>query len=221
MCGRFTFSATPEEIQAAFPAVEIRGQHTPRYNIAPTQPVAVIPNAANLYLDYFIWGLIPSWSKDPKMGAKMINARGETVAEKPAFRAALKRRRCLILTTGFYEWRKESDGSKTPMYIHLKSGLPFAFAGLWEIWHSPQGDEVYSCTIITTEPNELIASIHNRMPVILDPNTYDLWLDPTERRGEDLTHLLTAYPADLIDAYPVSSEVNRPGNDSPFLIQPL
>ena len=212
MCGRFTFAATDEEIQAAFPEVEIRGEVTPRYNVAPTQPVAVIPNVEERYLDYFVWGLIPSWAKDPKIGNKMINARGETAADK--------RRRCLIPATGFYEWKRNPDKSKTPMYIHMASGEPFAFAGLWEIWHSEHGDQVFSCTIITTTPNELLEPIHNRMPVILNADDYDAWLSPVEQSKDAIQHLIRPFSADRMEAYPVSPLVNRPVNDSPELIQP-
>ncbi len=168
MCGRFTLTTSPEQLRAAFYGLSVPDQVQPRYNIAPTQPVAVVANDDKFQMDFFIWGLIPSWAKDPAIGSRMINARAETLAEKPSFRAAFRRRRCLVLADGFYEWRQEpGQRSKTPMYIKLKSGEPFAFAGLWENWNSPDGSNVLSCTIITTEPNSLMQSIHNRMPVIL------------------------------------------------------
>jgi putative SOS response-associated peptidase YedK len=149
----------------------------------------------------------------------MINARAETLGEKPAFKAAYKRRRCLVLTDGFYEWRKEEGKTKTPIYAQLNSGQPFAFAGLWEMWRSAE-DTILSCTIITTEPNELMAEIHNRMPVILPREAYELWLDPAERSPDQLNGLLKPYPAKLMTAYPVSKLVNSPQNDSPELIEP-
>ena len=155
------------------------------------------------------------------MGSKMINARGETLAEKPAFRAAYKRRRCLIPSTGFYEWQKHSDKTKTPMHIRLKSERLFAFAGLWEIWNSPFGDTVYSCTIITTEPNDLLKPIHDRMPVILKSEDFDHWLTPEEHPGDYFQHLIKPYPAEEMEAYPVSSQVNSPANDSLSLIQAI
>ncbi|MDH3944981.1 MAG: SOS response-associated peptidase, partial [Anaerolineae bacterium] len=172
-------------------------------------------------LDLFTWGLVPSWSKDPKMGSRMINARAETLAEKPSFRAAYKRRRCLILADGFYEWvKKPGHKTKTPHYIQLTSGQPFAFAGLWEYWQGDDGSEIKSCTIITTEPNSLIGKLHNRMPVILPPETYDLWLDPGEASREQLDPLLKAYPSEEMKHHPISTLVNSPANDVPEVILP-
>jgi putative SOS response-associated peptidase YedK len=162
-------------------------------------------------------GADPRWAKDPAIGSKMINARAGPGGEA-AFRAAYKRRRCLILADGFYEWRKESVG-KTPMYIHMQSGQPFAFAGLWEVWHSPDGSEIPSCTIITTEPNSLMASIHNRMPVILPRDRYAEWLDPAERPADALQGLLRPYRPDEMEAYPVSTLVNNPRHDAPECIE--
>ncbi len=222
MCGRFTLVVSPEQLQTAFPWIgESANQVQPRYNIAPTQPVAVIPNREPRKLDHFVWGLIPSWAKDPKMGSRMINARAEGVAEKPSFRAAFRRRRCLIPATGFYEWQKNpGQKSKTPMYIQLKSGSPFAFAGLWEDWRSPDGSQVLSCTIITTEPNSFMAPIHNRMPVILPPDAYDTWLAIGEVERGALQSLLKPYPAEEMTAFPVSTLVNSPANDLPQCILP-
>lgn len=222
MCGRFTLTVDPAQLQEAFPGVDIGQGSAPRYNIAPTQPVAVIPNNAKDRLDYFVWGLIPSWAKDPSIGSRLINARADTLAEKPSFRSAYRRRRCLIPATGFYEW-KASPGSKskTPMYITLASGKPFAFAGLWESWHSPDGSQILSCTIITTEPNELMAGIHNRMPVILPSEAYPLWLDANDRSPDELNGLLMPYPAEQMAAFPVSRQVNSPQVDAPELILPV
>ncbi len=220
MCGRFSLAAKTQQLAEAFAGVEFPAGVSPRYNIAPTQPVAVIANTGQNKLDFFLWGLIPSWAKDPAIGQQMINARAETLAEKPSFKAAYRRRRCLILADGFYEWRKEADGkTKTPLHIGLESGQPFALAGLWERWASPMGDEILSCTIITTSPNELMAAIHNRMPVILPPEAYALWLDPAERAATELAPLLRPFPAELMHAYPVSKLVNNPRNDSPACIE--
>ncbi len=158
-------------------------------------------------------------TKDHKIGNRLINARGETLAEKPSFRTAFKRRRCLIPATGFYEWQRNPDSrTKTPMHIALKSGAPFAFAGLWESWHSPAGQSIQSCTIITTEPNDLMAPIHDRMPVILPPDAYNHWLDPAERT--DLQDLLVPYSAQEMIAHPVSTLVNSPINDTPDCLKP-
>lgn len=227
MCGRFTFSLDEVGIREAFPWVKIKAAPAPivpRYNIAPSQPIAVVANDGKNQLDYFVWGLIPSWAKDPRIGYKMINARGETVHEKPSFRAAFKRRRCLILADGFYEWQKRKENGKevkTPIFIHMKEREAFAFAGLWERWFSPDGDEMLSCTIITTEPNELMVQYHNRMPVILPPEEHDNWLDPAERQPDSLRGLVRSYPAERMAAYPVSTLVNRPQNDSPDCIVPV
>ncbi|MDX1437351.1 MAG: SOS response-associated peptidase [Anaerolineales bacterium] len=221
MCGRFTLTSDPNTIQAAFPGVSVPSEMTPRYNVAPTQPVAVIPNDGNKAVDFFVWGLIPSWAKDPKIGSRMINARSETLAEKPSFKAAYRRRRCLILADGFYEWQKRPGvKSKVPHYLRLESGEPFGLAGLWERWFSPDGSEIKSCTIITTEPNELVEKVHNRMPVIMHPGAYDDWLDPEERDPESLQHLLAPFPAIEMVAYPVSTMVNSPANDVPELVTP-
>ncbi len=218
MCGRFTLTADPGELQAAFGLSEPAPRElTPRYNIAPTQAVAVVPNLEPRKLDVFNWGLIPSWAKDPKIGNSLINARAETVAEKPAFRAALKRRRCLVLADGFYEWKK-TGAAKTPTYIQMKNGRPFAFAGLWEVWHAADGSTINSCTIITTIPNVLMAEIHDRMPVILPPSAYMTWLTPGELPAAEATALLQPFDAARMTARPVSTKVNNPRFDSPEIL---
>jgi putative SOS response-associated peptidase YedK len=224
MCGRFTLTVDPADLQAAFPgfAPPSGSNATPRYNIAPTQSVAAVANNGQKQIEFFRWGLIPAWAKDLAIGSRMINARAETLAEKPSFRTAFKRRRCLILADGFYEWRKNPGGkAKTPMYIRLKSGEPFAFAGLWEVWRSPDDKSILSCTIITTTPNALMEKIHDRMPVILKPEAYDRWLDPAEQPPDKLSALLKPYPASHMTAYAISTLVNQPGNDSPELIVPV
>lgn len=221
MCGRFTLTTNVKKLAEAFTNFQPPTELPPRYNIAPSQPVAVVANTGQNKVDFFTWGLIPSWAKDPAVGNRMINARSETLAEKPSFRTAYRRRRCLVLADGFFEWRRNPDKSKTPMYIQLESQETFGFAGLWEEWHSPQGDQILSCTIITTEPNEFMAKIHNRMPVILPREAYAQWLDPAEQKPDQLQELLRPYPAEQMMAYPVSTLVNNPRNDSPDCISPV
>ena len=222
MCGRFTLTAEISALQESFPWLNIPPEISPRYNIAPTQPVAVVANDGKNRLDFYHWGLIPSWAKDPEIGNRMINARAETLAEKPSFKAAFRRRRCLILADGFYEWQKQPASKvKIPMYIRLASNTPFAFAGLWEVWNSTDGSMILSTTIITTEPNELMQSIHNRMPVILPAEAYQTWLEPGEQNLEGLAPLLKPYPAEQMIAYPVSTLVNSPANDLPQCITPV
>jgi putative SOS response-associated peptidase YedK len=222
MCGRFTMTVDPAQLQDTFPWLNVPEGMGHRYNIAPTQPVAVVPNNDENRIEFFNWGLIPWWAKDPSIGNRLINARAETLAEKPAFRAAFRRRRCLVLADGFFEWRKDPGKKvKQPMYIRLKTGEPFAFAGLWEIWNSADGSQILSCTIITTEPNELVSDIHNRMPVILAREGYSAWLNPSEVQPADLSDLLRPYPSTELAAYPVSTIVNSPGNDTPACVVPL
>lgn len=217
MCGRFTLTVDPAELREWLELIDVPAQLTPRYNIAPTQPVAVVTSPTDRKVEIFQWGLIPSWSKDPSMGSRLINARAETVHEKPAFRAPFQRKRCLILADGFFEW-KALDKGKQPYFIHLKSGKPFAFAGLWDHWTSPEGDERMTCTIITCEPNDLMAQLHNRMPVILDKDVMWDWLDPAATPIA-LKALLIPY-AGRLEAYPVARLVNKPDYDAPDCIQP-
>ncbi len=191
------------------------------YNIAPSQPVAVVANDGKNTLDYYLWGLIPSWAKDPSIGSRMINARSETLSEKPSYRNAFRRRRCLVLADGFYEWKASpAKKSKIPMYIQLKDGKPFALAGLWEDWQGPEGSRILSCTIITTQPNSFMKDIHDRMPVILPESAYAAWLDPVEANPALLQPLLQPYPADAMRAYEVSTLVNSPGNELAACILP-
>lgn len=226
MCGRFTLTVDPAELREALreylPGFYTSEQTRPRYNIAPTQPVAVVANDGKNRLDYFKWGLVPSWAKDPSIGERMINARAETLTEKPSFRNAFHRRRCLILADGFYEWQQISGSKgKLPMYIQLKSKKPFALAGLWESWKSPDASNLLTTTIITTQPNQLMESIHNRMPVIIPPTAYSTWLQPGEADIQTLQALLTPYPGEEMVAYQVSRAVNNPANDSPECILPV
>jgi putative SOS response-associated peptidase YedK len=182
--------------------------------------VIVVGDDGQRYMKQMKWGLIPSWAKDPAIGNRMINARAETVAEKPAFRGLLKKRRCLIPADGFYEWQK-LDKIKQPVHIVLKNHEPFGFAGLWEHWKSPDGEEVLSCTIITTEANDLLKAVHDRMPVILTRDVESVWLDPKIQETEKLLPLLKQYPAEEMGYYPVSRQVNSPAVDNPSNIEPL
>ena len=221
MCGRFTLTLDPAQLRQAFPWLHVpeEATFTPRYNISPTQPVAVVPNDGKHQLDFFSWGLIPSWAKDPEIGSRLINARAETLAEKPSFKNALKRRRCLIPADGFYEWKVSPDGkSKIPHYIRFSSGQTFAFAGLWDLWAAPDGSILKTCTIITTLPNSLISPIHNRMPVILPRESYLRWVEPGEVNPIIIKELLAPFPQDQMEAYVVSRGVNDPKNDNPALV---
>ncbi len=220
MCGRFTQSKTAAAIARSFDLDEVPDWQ-PRYNIAPTQAVPTISHASNPSGRQFRllrWGLVPSWAKDLAMGAKLINARAETVAEKPSFRSALKQRRCLVLADGFYEWQRV-NGKKQPYYFRVGEGEPFAFAGLWERWQG-DGTVVETCTIITTQANELLQAIHDRMPVILPAKTYDVWLDPTTPTPQ-LQNLLQPFDAAIMQGYPVSTMVNSPTKDTAECVNSL
>src|SRR5713226_823414 len=208
MCGRFTLKTPVEELSEKFQFPEIIPLK-PRYNIAPSQDVAVVrrlPDENDRKLAMLRWGLIPAWVKDPAKARQPINAKAETVAELPTFRVAFRQRRCLIPADGFYEWKQEG-GHKQPVYIRMKDGELFAFAGLWERWVGEEGEFIESCTILTTEPNELLAPIHNRMPVILDPKDYDLWLDPDMLEVSRLKPLLRSYQPEQMTYYPVNLRV--------------
>lgn len=214
MCGRFTQTHSAESLARTFQLADIP-QQAPRYNIAPTQTVAAVIHSegtAERTFKSFRWGLIPSWAKDTQIAAKLINARSETVAEKPSFRSAFRRRRCLIVADGFYEWQARED-KKQPFYIQLENGSPFAFAGLWETWKEATGDCIESCTILTTEANETMRSLHARMPVILNPKDWDVWLDSGVSETEPLKSLLVPYRGEAMSAYPVSAKVNNPRYD--------
>src|SRR5512136_217712 len=215
MCGRFTQATDGEIIARVFDLSDVP-ELPPRYNIAPTQDVAAVRavEAGGRELVRLHWGLIPSWAKERAMGARMINARAETLVDKPAFRSAFRARRCLLAADGFYEWQKLGT-RKQPHFIGFKDGRPFAFAGLWERWRGEGSEQVESCTIVTTEANELLAPIHDRMPVILDPGDFALWIDPKEKDTERLVGLLRPYPPEPLLAYPVSLLVNNPANDTP------
>ncbi len=219
MCGRTTLKTTRKQLEEAFgaPLPELK----PRYNIAPSQDMLAVRAAEGGGREglFLRWGLIPGWAKEASIGYKMINARSETVFEKPAFRSAVKRRRCLIPADGFYEWKKIGK-QKQPVYIHLRDERPFAMAGLWEHWSGPDGP-VESCTILTTRPNELLTDVHDRMPVILAPDSHGLWLDHSVVEREALEHLFAPYAAAEMAWHPVSTLVNSPRNQGEELIAPL
>jgi len=218
MCGRYTLRTPVETLAEEFGISDPLPDIPTRYNIAPTQEVAaVLEEDEERKLEMLRWGLIPSWADDPAVGNRMINARSETAAEKPSFRTAFRKRRCLILADGFYEWQK-TNGGKQPYYIRMEDGSPFAFAGLWESWDK-YGGEIRSCTILTTDTNKMVGEVHHRMPVILPPETYDLWLDPDMQETEPLLDLLRPYPDDGMEAYPVSRFVNSPSNDDERCIE--
>jgi putative SOS response-associated peptidase YedK len=222
MCGRFTLTVNPAELQETFVNYTFPATFAPRFNIAPTQPILAIPNDDRNEATFFVWGLIPMWAKDPSIGSRLINARAETLEEKPAFRGSLKHKRCLILADGFFEWRTSPGGkAKIPYFIHMNDRRPFAFAGLWDSWNSPDGSQVKTATIITTEPNDLMTLIHNRMPAILHPRDHAKWLDPSPQTPDDLKPLIKPYPAEEMSAYPVSTLVNKPENDRPDLVVPV
>jgi putative SOS response-associated peptidase YedK len=225
MCGRFALYVTLAELADLFDLPALPEHFAPRYNIAPTQPVGIVrvnPQTSVREWAFAVWGLIPSWSKDPSMGARMINARAETVDEKPSFRAAFRRRRCVIPASGFYEWVKQGN-TKQPHYITSASGGILGFAGLWESWNGPGGEQIESCTILTTDANEAIARLHNRMPVILAPEDYDEWLgaagDASPAQLSQLKHLFRPFPAEMLLFYPVSIYVNSPRNEGEECIE--
>lgn len=223
MCGRYTQTQSASAIAAAFDLDDVPTL-PPRYNIAPTQLVGTVVQTQqhrDRQFRVLRWGLVPSWAKDPAIGSRMINARAETVAEKPSFRTALRYRRCLVIADGFYEWQRQGS-KKQPYYFQLDDHRPFGFAGLWEHWESQTTGEILeTCTILTTEANDVLRPGHDRMPVILQPEEYDRWLDPDLNKSADLLPLLRPYPAEAMQSYPVSSLVNRATSDQPECIQPL
>jgi putative SOS response-associated peptidase YedK len=218
MCGRYTLATPARRLAEQFGIAGSSVELPPSHNVAPTQGVAaVVEEGGQRRLEVLRWGLIPPWADDPQIGSRMINARSETAPGKPSFRRAFRERRCLIPADGFYEWRR-TNGAKQPYFIHMEAGGPFAFAGLWESWSKGGEGEVRTCTILTTEANTLVGEIHDRMPVILAADAYDVWLDPASERDE-LTALLAPYPEDGMEAYPVSRFVNSPQNNDPRCIE--
>jgi putative SOS response-associated peptidase YedK len=222
MCGRFTLILDPVALREDLDLGNIPEGMPPRYNVAPSQPVAVVRDGQARSVELYRWGLIPSWAKDPSIGNRLINARAETLQEKPSFRTAFTRRRCLILADGFFEWRRSTGKTvrSQPFYFRLADGKPFAFAGLWDLWTPPDGSELPTCTIITTQANARVGEVHDRMPVILDAAAMWDWLDPQARPAE-LTGLLQPYPAEKMSATPVSTIINSPTIDTPECIAPV
>jgi len=224
MCGRFTLRAPASVVAEQFALFEV-ADFEPRFNIAPSQPVAVVRAAATgsaleREFAWLRWGLIPSWASDPAVGHRMINARAETAPEKPAFRAAFRRRRCLVVADGFYEWQRAA-AAKQPYFLRMRDDRPFAFAGLWESWEGPDHGAVESCTILTTEANPVVRPIHDRMPVILAPADYGRWLDPAVQRPEELRGLLRPHAPEAMMAYAVDRHVNHPAHEGPRCIEPV
>jgi putative SOS response-associated peptidase YedK len=220
MCGRFTLRTNPSDLVEIF-ALLREPELTPRFNIAPTSQVAVVRQVGKAReLSSVRWGIVPTWSKDPKAGPPLINARGKTVATKPAFRSAFKKRRCLIPADGFYEWKKVGNPKvKQPYYIRLAKDQPFAFAGLWDFWRGGDGELLESATIVTCKPNSLMATLHDRMPVILADEDYDRWLDSKNENVEELQSLLRPYPAEEMTAIPISTYVNSTKNQGSECIE--
>lgn len=221
MCGRFVAASDPDQLAAWFDVDDQRTDELPAsYNVAPTMPVyAVTEHADRRYLVSFRWGLVPTWADDPKGGARMINARRESVADKPAYRTALRRRRCIIPADGFYEWQTLPHG-KTPYFIHRADGRPLAFAGLWEGWKSPEGEWLRTCTIITGAADARLTDLHPRMPIVLRPDAWDVWLDRDERRPDAVLDLLAQPDVGQLTWHAVGDSVNNVRNDDPTLIAP-
>jgi putative SOS response-associated peptidase YedK len=223
MCGRYRLSRRKQIIEEHFDSVSGEEDWTPHFNVAPTQPVPVIrqnPHEPVRQLSLMRWGLIPSWAKDPSGAARMINARSETAATKPAFRDALKSRRCLIPADAFYEWSRVGK-AKQPYCFEVNEGALFAFAGIWDRWKDPSGQWVKSCSILTTTPNAVASAVHDRMPVILDRDSYDVWLDPGMTNVVAASELLKPFGARLMRCYPVSSRINYVANDDPECSAPV
>jgi putative SOS response-associated peptidase YedK len=226
MCGRFVAATDPDGLARFFMVDErVDGDIPPSYNVAPTQPVrAVVEHEDQRWLAAFRWGLVPHWADDPNIGNRMINARGESAPDKPAFRDAVRRRRCLIPADGFYEWQR-TDGTKIPHFVCRADGEPMAFAGLWAVWRDPNSPEdaepLRTCTILTTDAGPDVAELHTRQPVVLERDGWEAWLDRDLRDAEAVRGLLAASPAGTLQAHPVSERVNNPKNDDPSLIEPV
>ncbi len=229
MCGRFVSTAPPADLAAHFgAAVAPEASLEPNWNVAPTQDVwaVVADGQGDRHLDAFFWGLVPSWAKDVKVGSRMINARGETLAEKPAFRKPFATRRCIVPAAGFYEWKRlgpQKRPPKQPMFIARADGAPLAFAGLWSVWRGPDGEQppLRSLTIVTTSPNATMAPIHDRMPVVLPEDAWARWLDPDDHDVEGLGGLLVPAPDDLLHVHPVGDAVGNVRNNGPELLEPV
>ena len=221
MCGRFTITLDGSDLQDELAIAEVPPDWRPRYNAAPTQPIGAVADMTTRKMEWMRWGLIPFWAKDMSVGVKMINARAETLQEKPSFRQAFQKRRCIIPADGFFEWQKSRDKKtpSVPYYLTMKDHKPFAFAGLWETWRNPEGEEIRSCTIITTSANELLKPIHDRMPVILDREECWKWIELDQ--PAELTQMLRPFDSARMEAVVVSRSVNNAGYDSPENILPV
>lgn len=219
MCGRFTLSYKSKELQMALGLPESELDWQPRYNIAPTQPIAAILDSETKKIEFLRWGLVPGWAKDIEIGNRLINARSETIMEKPSFKNAFARRRCLILADGFYEWKKPATKGATsqPYYFFLQDKKPFALAGIWEIWHAPDGGELWSAAIITCDANDVVAPVHERMPVVFDKDQMFDWLQ--DRPQKELVQMMQPYPEEKMNSYIVGKAVNSPFNDTPDCIE--
>lgn len=223
MCGRYQLQAEAGRLAELFRALHVEGAGllVPRYNIAPGTPVLIVRDTPiGRRIEHVRWGLVPGWADDPKIGYKLINARSETAAEKPGFRGAMKYRRCIVPVSGFYEWKKINSKTKQPHHVTVEGADVFGLAGLWELWQDPAGNELETCAVLTCAPNEMMADIYGRMPVILDPNQYDRWLDPDNQDAVKAAGLLRPYPADRMAAWPVSTYVNKAGNEGERCIEP-
>ncbi|MCL5098397.1 MAG: SOS response-associated peptidase [Candidatus Omnitrophica bacterium] len=220
MCGRYTLRNTPDELTERFALSKLLFEVTPRYNIAPTQTVAAVVANGGRCLVGYRWGLVPFWAKDTKIGSQLINARAETLAQKPAFRRPFSRQRCLIPADGFYEWKKEGT-LRQPIYYRLRDGRLFAFAGLWDEWNDPSGPRLRTVAIITVAANSLLAPVHDRMPAILRPEAEGRWLDVSLSAPQELLDLLKPFPSEEMMALPVTRRVNTPAFDDPLCVQPL
>lgn len=221
MCGRYSLITQRQDLARALDIAEhvVLDDLESHWNVAPTQPVPALVQGDRLEMRRFRWGLIPHWAKDASIGARTINARRESAATKPSFRDSFRRRRCAVIADGFYEW-KPIEGRKVPHYFRLRSGDAFTFAGLWDHWTNPDGEPIESCTIVTTTPNELVADVHDRMPVMLDAGSRARWLDPDQQDESVLQTLLEPFPADAMERFPVSRAVNSPRNDGPECLEP-
>lgn len=220
MPGRLTLTTDAASLRATFLWLKVPDELRPRYNIAPTQPIAVVLNDGKNQIDFLNWGLIPSFANNVKMTSFLLNARSEGIQRKPAFRSPFKRKRCLVLADGYYEWVKiPRKKEQIPYWVHMKSGKPFAFAGLWDSWQALDGSEVKTCCFITTEPNELVAQIHHRMGVILFEKDYEKWLQQEEAESSEMLPLLKSFPAEEMTYYQVSTVVSNARNDIPECIE--
>ncbi|MBX3028188.1 SOS response-associated peptidase [bacterium] len=221
MCGRFTLTSPPTRLRDRFRLAAVPDALVAHYNIAPSQPVLVIANRSRRLLRPARWGLVPGWAMDPSIGHRLINARAETLARRPAFRGLLERQRCVVPADGFYEWRRAGRGGRQAFYLRARDGEPLALAGLWDVWRAANGEPLASCTIITVPANGVVAPIHDRMPAVLSAAAVDAWLDPAPAAAAALAPLLAPAPDEHLIAIPVSSRVNKPEHDDPSCIAPL